>query len=518
MKGGKICVSVCAETAEAMLAKIRRAAELSADIVEVRFDCLSTRELEELMSVGGAGQRTHPVIGSATKPVITTFRPMEQGGSRQADGDERLMFWNSASETAFCDVEEEFVDASWSRLWGERICSFHDFSGVPENLEEIFDRLVATDAENVKIAVQAHDLIDAIPVWQLLFRRYEINRHKAIPIAMGEAGKWTRILGLAHGASITYGSLEEGDETAPGQITARDLADVYRVRELDKNTKVYGVIGDPVSESLSPYMHNAAFAEAGVNAVFIPLLVKDLDAFMRRMVRRETREVELNFSGFAVTMPHKQMIVQYLDAVDPAAKQIGAVNTISIDGDKLTGFNTDAEGFVGPLIQTLFDLSGARVAILGAGGAARACIYALKKEDCDVTVVARHEDNAISVAKELGVSSSSISNFRSEISNSTERYDVIVNATPIGMKGQDENETPFTADELKGVKLVYDLVTRHDETPLMREAKKAGCETIGGIDMLIEQGARQFEIWTGKTAPIEKMRRAFREKISQATK
>ena len=197
---------------------------------------------------------------------------------------------------------------------------------------------------------------------------------------MGEAGQWTRILGLGHGAFLTYASVDADRETADGQITADELVNVYRAKQLDRDTRVYGVLGDPVSSSLSPYMHNAAFKDAGLNAVFLPLQVKDLDAFMRRMVLPAIREVELNFAGFAVTMPHKQTIMKYLDDIDPVAKKIGAVNTVKIDGDKLIGYNTDAHGFITSLKQRIPDLKGVRHAVLGAGGAARAVIHALKEE------------------------------------------------------------------------------------------------------------------------------------------
>ena len=324
---------------------------------------------------------------------------------------------------------------------------------------------------------------------------------------MGEAGKWTRILGLAHGAFLTYASLDAGKETADGQITAKDLIEIYRVKELDENTKVFGVIGDPVSQSQSPYMHNPSFAAACVNAVFIHLPVKNIDEFMRRMVKPETREVELNFGGFSVTMPHKQLIMKHLDAIDSTAEKIGAVNTVKIDRDKLIGYNTDAHGFITPLKARFGGLRDARVAIFGAGGASRACVYALKEEGADVTVFARDIVKAEAFASEFNVKFGAISNFRSEISNGrSSGFDIIVDATPTGMKGSLENETLFTADELAGVKFVYDIVTKSTDTPLIREAKTAGITALGGIEMLLAQGARQFEIWTGREANVDMMR------------
>jgi len=511
VNNGKICVSVCAETADEMIANIKRAEEF-ADVIEVRFDCLRMEELEPLLPKSYRRPK-NVIVESATKPIISTFRPKEQGGCRDLSLNERNDFWNSGNETDYCDVEEEFVKDSSSWLWGERICSYHDFSGVPQNINEIFDRLAKTDAETIKVAVQTDDITDAVPVWALLeyAKLYkQRSRPKIIPIAMGEAGKWTRILGLAHGAFMTYASLDAGMETADGQITAKDLIETYRVKELDLNTKVYGVIGDPVSESLSPYMHNPAFVEQSINAVFIPLEVRDLSAFVRRMVRPETREVELNFAGFAVTMPHKQEIIKYLDVIDPIAEKIGAVNTVRIDDGKLTGYNTDAYGFITPLKAKLGDLKGARIAVFGAGGVARSCVFALKQENADVTVFARDRKKGEGIAGEFDAEFKPLTTDHRRLTT-----DILVNATPLGMKGPFENESLFTAEQLEGVKFVYDLVTNRNGTPLIREAKKARIPAIGGLEMLIHQGAKQFEIWTGQAAPIDKMRTAILDRIQK---
>jgi len=494
VNNGKICVSVAAETADDMIESIRRA-EPCADVIEVRFDVLRPSHLEDL--------RSQISNLKFEKPLIATYRSPEQGGKNSLTLEERRAFWQSPISGFWAaDVEEDIIDIA--RGWPFRIVSFHDLNGVPDDLDEIFERLSQGDTDAVKIAVRADDVIDTIPIWKLLATAKAAGK-EIIPIAMGEAGKWTRILGPAHGAYLTYAALDDGKETAEGQLSAKDLFDVYRVKDLDQNTKVYGVIGDPVSTSLSPYTHNAAFAAAGINAVFLPLLAKDLDAFMTRMVIPATRDVELNFAGFAVTMPHKQAMMKHLDGIDETAEKIGAVNTIKIDNDgKLHGFNTDAHGFITPLKQKFSDLNGARVAVLGSGGAARACAYALGQEKAEAHIFSRDVPKADAFASQHRAFTSTILNLRSEISN----FDVLVNATPLGMKGPLENDSPLTADELKGVKLVFDLVTNSTETPLLREAKKAGIPTMGGIEMLIEQGARQFETWAGRDAPIVVMREA----------
>jgi 3-dehydroquinate dehydratase/shikimate dehydrogenase len=510
VNNGKLCISICVETTDELRENLRRAEEL-ADVIEVRFDCLRKEDLETLLWPWPSPRPLDKIKTTTLKPIISTFRSKEQGGRRLLEFNERSSFWTSGYETDYCDVEEEFVDETWSWLWQKRICSFHDLSGVPSDILDIFDHLKSTKAEIVKIAVQANDVSDAIPVWKLL-EYSKSYKPWVIPIAMGEAGTWTRILGLAHGAYLTYASLDTGGETAPGQLTAREMIDVYRVKELDLETKVYGVIGDPVSSSLSPVIHNAAFVADGLNAVFIPLLVKDLDEFMRRMVLSETREVELNFAGFAVTMPHKQEVIKYLDGIDDVATTIGAVNTISIENGKLIGYNTDAAGFIEPLKRNFGDLQGARVAVIGAGGAARACVYALRQKNAEVTILARDVSKAVALADEFGAKGSDLTKFKDPRSKISANFDIIVNATPLGMKGKLESQSPFTADELSGVKFVFDLVTSAGDTPLIREAKRAGVPAIGGEEMLLEQAAKQYEIWTGRPAPLDIMRNALNNK------
>lgn len=496
MNNGKICVSVCAETADELAQQIKRAEDL-ADFIEIRFDCLEKGEFEKL---------DYPY----NENYIFTFRPKEQGGKRELSLREREDFWNSGDDFCGGDFEEDVVENHLYWLYQPVICSYHDFKGVPENLIEIYERIknVNANIDVIKIAVQANDIIDTIPIWKLL-ERAKFENQQIIPIAMGEAGKWTRILGLAHGAFMTYASLDAGQETAPGQVSAKDLIEVYRAKELDENTEIYGIIGGNTNYSMSPYIHNAAFKFHNLNAVFIPLQVRNLDEFVRRMVKPEMREIELNFKGFAVTIPHKQNIIKYLDYLDESAKAIGAVNTIKIIDGKLHGYNTDARGFIEPLLNSYGDLKGAKVAILGAGGAARACIYALKNVGADVTIFARNLVKAQNLADEFQVRLKELSTQHS----AHRTFDIIVNSTPLGTKGELENETPATTEQIKNVQLVYDLVYNPMQTRFLREAKSANVPTIGGLAMLIAQAIEQQKIWTGKDVPVKEISRAALQKI-----
>ncbi len=509
MNNGKVCVSVCAETAEEFIQNIRRA-EKFADVIELRLDCLNKDDVRGVVEN----------LPKTEKTYLFTFRPREQGGNRDLTVVEKLKFWEHVFWSHDSDfmIDIEFDHNLLNAVNPEtkkRIVSSHSFDGTVTHIDQTWQVMSEISDSLIKIALQADDITDAIPVWKLLGVAKAENK-QIIPIAMGEAGKWTRILGPAHGAFMTYASLESGRETAPGQITAKNLIEIYRVKQLDLETKVFGVIGDPVSQSLSPYMHNPAFVSSKINAVFIPFQVKNIDEFIRRMVRPETREVELNFTGFSVTMPHKQSIMKHLDALDPIAEKIGAVNTVKIEGERLTGFNTDAHGFITPLKAEFSNLDGARVAVFGAGGAARAVVYALKQENANVTVIARDERKARSLADEFGVSSNQISNFKSQISNRVgDQFDVVINATPMGMKGPNESEFLFAAEELVGVNYFYDLVTSAADTPTIREAKKAGVAANGGLEMLVAQGAKQFEIWTGREAPLELMTASVAERMTE---
>lgn len=496
----KICLSLCAKTAAELAEKIERAAPL-ADVIEIRFDCAAPEQLDECVAVALA----------AKAEVLATFRPKNEGGFRDINDDKRLDFWNQGNELAFwgADLEEDLINVTRDASWGNRIVSFHDFSGTPSELEAIYERLAATGANIIKIAVQVNQITDAIPLWKLLERAFAENT-KLVPIAMGEAGKWTRILGLAHGSPLAYASLEESSGTAPGQITAADLIDVYRVKELSRESRVFGLIAGDTSYSMSPYIQNAAIKAVGIDAVFVPLQIADIEEFFQRMVREGSREVDLNFRGFAVTNPHKRAVIDVLDSIDETAEAIGAVNTIFHDSGKWVGTNTDAEGFIAPLKERFGSLSGANVAVIGAGGAARACIYALRREGANVTVLARDPEKAKPLAEKFGAKVMKLDG-----NSVLGKPDILVNTTPLGTRGEHENETPVSAENLSGIKLVYDLTYNPRETRLLKEASEAGCETLDGLEMLIRQAAAQFKIWSGLEADTAAIRTAAIKRLER---
>ncbi len=462
----RVCVPVCEKDLSAFKSACERAIEW-ADIVELRLDCLKPQDLSAVVSN----------LSSVSRPVILTFRPSEQGGCRDLTREDRLAFWKTQAargDTIWWDVEGDLaheVSPDWSRT----IVSHHDFSGVPSDLEKIYERLAQPSARVIKIAVQANEIVDCIPLFQLIDRARGEGR-EVIAVAMGNAGIATRVLGPSRGAFLTYGSLDEDSATAPGQVNARKLRSLYNIDAINEETMICGLVGQPAMHSVSPHIHNAAFAHEGVNGVYLPFEVSDVKSFVKRMAQPLARELNWNLRGLSVTAPHKQTVMECLDWIDPEAKEIGAVNTIVVEKDRLLGYNTDAAGFIDPLIKRIGSLEGKQVAIIGAGGAARAAIWALKRSGANVKVFVRDVSRVNVPCEPLASASFS-------------GYDVVVNATPAA---------PANREQLRGARIVYDLVYNPVETRLSKEAREAGCQTLGGLEMLVAQARIQFELWTGK--------------------
>jgi 3-dehydroquinate dehydratase/shikimate dehydrogenase len=505
----KICVPVCVRHPDEMRDAIAAAARVG-DIVELRADCL----VDPHAAVSFLHESAHVI----ERPLIVTTRSPEQEGRAEVDYQTRRGFWSALDHSNagyFIDLEldmvQDFASLESAKLpvdWSRVICSHHDFMRVPEDLEKIFELMAATPAGIIKIAVQTDDALDCLSIFKLL-ERSQAERRQLIAIGMGDAGVMTRILGPSRGSFLTYASLDGDSGNAPGQLTAQELRELYRIDHIDPDTQVFGIMGQPVGHSLSPRIHNAAFAAGNLNAVYLPLEVRDALQFIRRMVHPKTRELDWKLGGLSVTAPHKSTVMQTLDWIEPAAKEIGAVNTIVARDDQLRGYNTDAAGFISSLRNGFGSLKGAQCAIIGAGGAARACSWALSGQGAAVTILARDNKKAQSFADRFGAK------YRELIGAAYDGFDIVVNATPLGTRGQLENETPATAAQLSEVRLVYDLVYNPIETRFIREARAAGCEVLSGIEMLLAQAIEQFKLWTGRDPGIEVMRTAALRRLSR---
>jgi 3-dehydroquinate dehydratase/shikimate dehydrogenase len=373
--------------------------------------------------------------------------------------------------------------------------SFHDFMRT-RSLEAAADRIAVFKPDYVKVVSTARSLADNLAILRLIEDR-SLSAH-VVAIAMGEEGIVSRVLGVRAGAAFTFASFSDGTETAPGQVAVRTLLDMYRVEHLDQATRVFGVAGNPIAHSLSPLMQNTAFRRENVNAVLLPLKVRTLADLL-------TLTQELPLAGVAVTMPLKQEVLPHLANMDPLTGRIGACNTLrtGVDG-KLYGFNTDVAGIVRPLEKRL-RLKGARIAVLGAGGAARAAVFGLVDQGAEVFVVNRTHEHAVTLARQAKAKSLKHELFAKQ------HFNVLINATPCGMKGAKQT-LPIAENELNA-DLVFDMVYNPLETPLLALARARGIPVIGGVEMFVQQGARQFEIWTGKPAPETEMLRVVEHEL-----
>ena len=414
--------------------------------------------------------------------------------------------WEKAGASGFqlIDLELETAEtikaAALDKLRGcgaALIISWHDFSAT-KNLDGIFDRIRAYEPEFIKVVSTAKSLADNVIMMRFLERTGDLAN--MVGLCMGDQGVISRVLSVRAGSVFTFAAATQGEETAPGQITARTLVDTYRIGQIDTATRVYGVAGNPIKHSLSPLMLNTAFHLESVNAVYLALQTSKL-ADLLTLVR------ELPLAGMSVTMPLKQEVLKHLENTDPLSAQIGACNTIVRTHDgKLYGFNTDVGGIVRPLEKRL-NLSGARVLVLGAGGAARAAVFGLVNKGAEVLILNRTPQTAQKLAREAKAKT-----IRRELLAKT-TFDVIVNATSVGMHGVKPQHI-LEAKEINA-KLVFDLVYNPVDTPLLKMARQKGIAVVTGVEMFVQQGARQFEIWTGKRAPEDEMLRVVVHALRQ---
>jgi 3-dehydroquinate dehydratase/shikimate dehydrogenase len=480
----RVCVAIC-ERSWADLEKTSRLATKSADLIELRLDYLAPAELHL--------HKLDSLVQALSVPVILTFRPLSQGGSRVLTDEERISFWRSVTEQSsaqYWDLESDFVDRLPFELdWSRVIISHHDFNSVPADVFQIVDRMAASKAAVVKIAVNANDVVDCVPVFKLLERYGE---RSIIAIAMGNPGIATRILGPSRGGFLTYAATATESASAPGQLTAAQLRSIYRLDNIKSKTPIYGLAGLPVMQSVSPHMHNAAFAEHRLPGVYLPFEVRDIGEFIRRMVHPQTLGLSWTFGGLSITAPHKTAAMDHVDWLSEDAAEIGAINTVVVDEDRLLGYNTDAAGLLEPLMQRFESLAGLKIAIVGAGGVAKSAAWGFKRENAEVTVFGRDIEKASALADRFGIGFSELAN------QSYAEFDVVINATPLGSLGQLIDQTPVTSAQLAGVSCAYDLIYNPLDTKFILEARSAGCETIGGLEMLVAQARRQFQLWTGE--------------------
>ncbi len=499
----RICVALSGEH------MLQRAGAMVGEFRFFEFRLDSVDRPEEFLYELGPFLKVHPQL-----TAIATCRRTVNGGAYPGTARDELHLLEQAAilgahivdvslETAEETATNPHALAPIRRGKAALLLSWHDFQQTPD-LEAIHCRMAAFTPDLYKIVPTAQNLRDSLAL--LKFLREHRDDGNMVAMAMGTPGLATRVLGPANGSVFTFASADDGSATAPGQLDARTLRDLYRIDRITPETRIYGVFGKPITGSKSPLMFNTAFREAEVDAVYLPLETGSPDDLFAAMHG-------LPLAGASVTMPLKETILPQLDALDPLAREIGAANTLVRRQNGTIGHNTDAAGIL-ELLSQRANLKDLKVLILGAGGAARAAVFALAGHVASLAVVNRNHSRAEELATQAGVLA-----IRPEglANDSGSRWDIIVNATPYGMLNQPQNEMPIRNEDFHCA-IFFELVYNPVETPLLQLARSRGSHVIPGYEMFLAQGIAQFNLWIGKPAPGRAMRAAVLEELEpQAT-
>jgi 3-dehydroquinate dehydratase/shikimate dehydrogenase len=479
----QICVSLTEETTAGLLARMESLTGI-ADMFEIRADLVLDLDLLALLR-------------ARRRPLLFTCRPEAEGGRWTGDEERRRMILLEAVRRGFDYVDVEyrsgFLDVMVEKSGHGLVVSHHDLSGTPKDLDGLYTAMSDRGADVVKIGVTPKSIADVGRLLDFAGRASSGGGPPVLPIALGPLGLVTRILAGRYRSPFTFASATEGAESAPGQIPAELMADLYRVRDISPATHVYAVVGTDVSRSLSPVIHNRAFEARQLDAVYVPVQAEALPPFIRALPG-------LALSGFSVTRPYKTDIVPFLDELSEEAAAAGSVNTVVVSQGVLQGSTSDGTGILAPLKKRV-SLVGRAVVIVGAGGAARAAALALHRAGAGVRVVARRPEKSVEVAQAVGCAHGSLEQLREY------PWDVLINATPLGSHSLLE-QTPVAASAHRPGTVVVDMVYDPLETRFLREAQAAGCTIIDGLGMLIAQAAVQFELWTGMEPPLDVMKSA----------
>jgi len=502
---------ICVPLGVADVSKLERLAVAACDdgedFLEVRLDMLD--EPQAGIRVFRRIARRYPNV-----VLLATCRRKPNGGEFRGSIEAEIAILDDAARAGagIVDVEIETAEEAPSLLevfdgQTRLLISYHNFEKTPA-LSRVMRRLQKIPADLYKVAVFARKPSDALRTLDLAASGLD---HPIVSLAMGEVGVTTRILGPSRGAAFVFGSLTPkpvgrskrltAEPTAPGQISADSLRNLYSAHRRKPTTRVFGVVADPVGHSMSPVLHNRAFKSRRIDAVYLPFLVEPhcFSDFCKVAQK-------LPIEGFSVTIPHKQRVMRHLDWIDPLAKRIGAVNTVFRKKKKLCGTNTDVLGVVTPL-ENKMRLAKSSALIVGNGGAARAAIFALRDKGVDVTLTGRNPARVRRLARDCGVASVD----RDKLAD--REFDILVQSTPLGMSPNVDGcffEDRIPAD------VVFDMVYNPLETKLLRRARQAGKTTISGLEMFLEQAAAQFELWMGESAPRGPMRSSVLDRLAQS--
>lgn len=478
-----------------LIAEHAELAQKGISLVELRLDYIRRAiEMRRLLE-----ERPTPVI-------ITVRRPTDGGKWRGTERDRLTLLRTAVAEGAdYVDLEIDIAKTIPRYGKTKRIVSYHNFRETPSDLQTIHQQMAKLDPDVIKIATMANSPADNLATMRLC----KESKIPTVAFCMGEIGLPSRLLCGRFGSPFTYATFSEERQLAPGQLTFTAMRSLYRYDEITEQTQVFGVIADPVAHSLSPLIHNRAFQDIGMNAVYLPFRVpKDQ--------LREFMEIapELGVRGLSVTIPHKEEILRYATALEPEVAGIKAANTLVFKDDLVVASNTDCNAAIQSLERCVQNeanpdqpLKGKRILVLGTGGVARALGWGFAKRGADVYVTGRGFAKAEQLAKDLNVRSVDW------VAKHTIRPDVIVNGTPVGMHPH-VDESPFEKQFLKSHMVVFDTVYNPEQTLLVKTARELGCTVVTGIEMFVRQAARQFEIFTGQKLSSSKTLQRVRKAIS----
>jgi len=521
----RLTVPVSADNFETAKQQIKAAAKAGAEMLELRTDYLkqlSTDIVKKLIADAKA---------IAKLPLIVTCRDEKEGGVNNYPLKLRMDILITAAEAGaeFIDLEYTNFLATENRQLIERalaehphcklIVSAHDFKHKFQNIGKLYrDIETLYPAAIPKLVYTANHINDCFEAFDLL----EAKRKRAIIFCMGHAGLISRIIAKKLGSLVTYASIDEKSATAPGQLTIDEFKNLYRYDDIKIDTQLYGVIADPVGHSLSPHIHNACFAAAGVNKLYLPLWVQggseQFDEFMEHILSRKY----LDFAGFSITIPHKTNALEFTKAkfgfVEPLTEKIGAANTLLVDSRamsderRIRAYNTDYAGAIDAITSAMSieraELKDIPAAVIGAGGVARTITAGLADAGAKIRIYNRTVKKAGKLAAEFNCSFAGLDELK------TLDAKLLINCTSIGMYPK-VDETALNGKYLKKIMVVFDTVYNPAETLLLKQAKKLGCKTISGLDMFINQANSQFKLFTNQPPDTNLMRKIVTQQLNR---
>lgn len=491
-----ICVLIGRGRHSSVIDEWEAAAAAGAEMVELRADCLRRDpDLKRLLA-------------KKFTPAVFTLRRGADGGLWRGDEEKRQRILREAIVMGVDFVDLEVDIAAKIPRFGKtkRIVSYHNLKKTPDDLGEIIAQCAEAGADVIKIACAAQTLGDA----SRLLKAASESKQPTIAIAMGELGFFTRILGAKYGAPHTYAGFNPDRQFAPGMPMFPVLRKGYFYDQIDKDTEVYAVIGDPVGHSLSPAVHNAAFRHLGLNKVYVPIQVPG-----GRLAESLKALEWLDIKGLSVTIPHKEAIIPLLTGAEGAVERVGACNTVEINGDQKIGHNTDYRAAMESLEMALggvpgegepSPLLGKQVLILGAGGVARTIAFGLSRRGAGVILCNRTDERATNLAQEVGGRTVTWP------MRASTHPDILINCTPVGMH-PNVDDTPMPPAGFHPGMLVFDTIYTPENTMFLKLARERECKTISGVDMFVHQAALQFKLFTGQEPPLELMRETVKRRL-----